>query len=165
MRVAQVMAPQPQFCRPEDSLDHIAQLMWRYDCGFVPVCAGDGVGGPVGVITDRDICMCALFKGLPLSQLSVSEAIADQHQVYVCQPDDSLAEAEELMRRARVRRLPVINSDGSLAGVISLADLAREAARQQELPDKQISCSEVHATLADICAPAVPASALGASAS
>ena len=77
MRVAQVMAPQPQFCRPEDSLEYIAQLMWRYDCGFVPVCAGDSVGGPVGVITDRDICMCALFKGLPLSQLTVGDAISD----------------------------------------------------------------------------------------
>ena len=77
----------------------------------------------------------------------------------------TVAEAEELMRRARVRRLPVINSDGSLVGVISLADLAREAARQQELPDKEISSSEVHATLAHICAPAVPASALAAPAS
>jgi CBS domain-containing protein len=162
MRVEQVMTPQVRFCRPEDSLDHTAQLMWRYDCGFVPVCAGDGASGPVGVITDRDICMCAMFRGLPLSQLTVGEAIADQRQVYVCQLDDSLAEAEELMRRARVRRLPVIDGSGALVGVISLADLAREASRQQDLADKEISDSEVHETLAHICAPPVSADAVGA---
>jgi CBS domain-containing protein len=162
MRVAQVMTPQVRFCRQEDSLDHTAQLMWRYDCGFVPVCAEDGTSGPLGVITDRDICMCAMFKGLPLSQLTVSQAIAEQRQVYVCQADDSLAQAEELMRQARVRRLPVTDGSGALVGVISLADLAREASRQQDLTDKEISDSEVHETLAHICAPALSAAAFGA---
>lgn len=160
MRVSQVMTPRVRSCRPEDSLDHTAQLMWRYDCGFIPVCRGDGRGGPVGVITDRDICMCALFKGRPLSQLTVSEAISDQQQVYVCQEDDSLAQAEELMSSARVRRLPVIDGSGALVGVISLADLAREASRQQDLSDREISDAEVHETLAHICAPAVPAASL-----
>jgi CBS domain-containing protein len=155
MRVGQVMTPRVQSCRPADSLDYAAQLMWRHDCGCVPVCADDGASRPIGVITDRDICMCALFKGRPLSQLTVREALSDQ-PLYVCQPEDSLAQAEELMRQARVRRLPVIESDGTLVGLISLADLAREAARQQDLTDKEITDTEVNETLAQICAPPVP---------
>jgi CBS domain-containing protein len=77
MRVAQVMTPNVQACRPGDSLDYAARLMWRNDCGCVPVCAAGDGGGSIGVITDRDICMCALFRGLPLLQLTVGEAIAE----------------------------------------------------------------------------------------
>ena len=156
MRVEQVMTPRVRCCRPGDSLDHAAQIMWSRDCGCVPVCADDA-DHPIGVITDRDICMCALFGARPLSQLTVREAMSDQ-PLYVCQPEDSLAQAEELMRQARVRRLPVVDSGGALIGVISLADLAREAARQQELSDREITETEVNETLAQICAPAVPVS-------
>jgi CBS domain-containing protein len=152
MRVAQVMTPKVEACRPEDSLARAAQLMWDVDCGCIPVCAGDGDPLTIGVITDRDICMCALFRGEPLAQLTVGEAIKHQ-KLRACEQDDSVSTAAEIMRQAQVRRLPVIDAQGVLVGMVSLADLSREAARQEPLADKEITDQEITQTLAEICAP------------
>ena len=73
MRVDRIMTKQVSWCGTEDSLAQAAQLMWNNDCGCLPVCSGNGAGRVVGVITDRDICMSALFKGKPLSELRVDE--------------------------------------------------------------------------------------------
>jgi CBS domain-containing protein len=151
MRVEQLMARPVQYCRREDTLAHAAQLMWDYDCGCLPVCSGDGSMRVVGVITDRDICMCALFQSKALQELHVSEAMAKQ--VQVCRPSDSVADAEKTMREARVRRLPVIDEQDALIGMISLADFAQEAARERTAPSQEIMESEVGDTLAAICQP------------
>jgi CBS-domain-containing membrane protein len=151
MRVEQLMTKQVQSCQPGDTLDHAAQLMWNHDCGCVPVCGGNGATRTVGVITDRDICMCALFRGQPLRELHVSDAMAKN--VSMCRPGDSLAEAERVMREARIRRLPVVDEQGALIGMISLADLAREAAHEQKQVGQEITETEVGDTLAAICEP------------
>jgi CBS domain-containing protein len=125
--------------------------MWDHDCGCLPVAGGDGITRVVGVITDRDICMCALFKNKPLQELRVSDAMAKQ--VQTCSPNDSLADAEKTMREARIRRLPVIGDEGALVGMISLADLAQEAARERAATSQEITETEVGDTLAAICEP------------
>jgi CBS domain-containing protein len=117
----------------------------------LPVAGGDGITRVVGVITDRDICMCALFKNKPLQELRVSDAMAKQ--VQTCRPSDSLADAEKTMREARIRRLPVIGDEGALVGMISLADLAQEAARERAATSQEITETEVGDTLAAICEP------------
>jgi CBS domain-containing protein len=151
MRVDQLMTQRIQSCRPDDSLERAAQLMWDHDCGCLPVCSGDGVGRTIGVITDRDICMGALFQGRPLRELHVSDAMA--RQVLACRPQDSLAQAEKAMRDARIRRLPVLDDQGSLIGMLSLADLAREAVREQTQTPRELTEVEVSDTLAAICEP------------
>jgi CBS domain-containing protein len=151
MRVEQIMARSVQSCRQEDTLAHAAQLMWDHDCGCLPVSGGDGIARVVGVITDRDICMSALFQGKPLGELRVGEAMSKQLQV--CSPKDSLAAAEKKLREARIRRLPVVDEQGALVGMISLADLAQEAARERSTAKREITGSEVADTLATICEP------------
>lgn len=151
MEVGEVMTTQVQSCAPEDSLEHAAQLMWEHDCGCLPVCTGsDGETRTIGVITDRDICMCALFEGAPLSQLRVTQAMAKQ--VLGCQPDDSLEQAARVMQGARVRRLPVLSARGDLLGMVSLADLAREAERER----REAAVSAIGHTFAAIVEPLVP---------
>jgi len=115
------------------------------------VAGGDGVIRVVGVITDRDICMCALFQNKPLQELRVSDAMANQ--VHTCRPSDSLADAEKVMRETRIRRLPVIDDTDALVGMISLADLAQEAARERAAASEEITETEVGDTLAAICEP------------
>ena len=150
MRVDSLMSRKVTTCTPGDSLDHAAQMMWQEDCGCLPV--ADENRGLAGIITDRDICMCALFQGKPLHELRVEAAMA--RDVLHCRPEDSLAQAERKMTEARIRRLPVLAADGTLVGMLSLADLAREAARQQNSPRHSISGTEVCSTLAGICSPA-----------
>jgi len=103
----------------------------------------------VGVITDRDICMSALFQGKPLRDLHVSDAMAKK--LMACSARDALSDVESTMRRARVRRLPVIDDRGALIGIIALADLAREAVREHGATNKSVSEAHVGDTLAAIC--------------
>jgi len=149
MRVEQIMTKQVQSCGPGDSLERAAQLMWDYDCGCIPVCTGNGARRTVGMITDRDICMNALFQGKPLWDLHVSDAMANE--VRVCRPDDLLERAEKIMRDARIRRLPVVDDKGALIGMIALSDLAREANQERTRTHKEITEMEVGDTLAAIC--------------
>lgn len=149
MRVEQIMARPVQFCGPDDSLAHAAQLMWNHDCGCLPVVARDSGAGVAGMITDRDICMCALFQKGPLEDLRVSTAMA--RQVQVCRPSDDLLSAEKIMRAARIRRLPVVDDDGALVGMISLADLAQEALRERDASKREITEKAIGHTLAAIC--------------
>jgi CBS domain-containing protein len=151
MRVDQLMTRQVQSCGPDDMLDRAAQIMWDNDIGCLPVCSGDGANRVVGVITDRDICMSAMFKRKPLRELRVSDAMA--HQVLTCRPSDSLTEVERIMREARIRRLPAVDAQGALLGMVTLADLAREAARESTAGKQEITEMEVGDTLAAICEP------------
>ena len=151
MLVENLMTRQVQSCQAGDSLAHAAQLMWQHDCGAIPVCAGNGVQRVVGVITDRDICMSALFEGKPLKDLRVNEAMSKS--LTTVRPSDSLAQAERVMRDSHIRRLPVIDRDGALIGMISLADLAREAIRERSHPRKEVTENDIGNTLAAICEP------------
>lgn len=151
MRVDQLMTREVSTCRPDDSLDRAAQLMWDRDCGCLPVSTGDGATRVVGLITDRDICMCALFQRKPLHDLRVSQAMSQQ--VRACEASDSVIEAEKAMREARIRRLPVLNEQGALIGLISLSDIAREAERERPQEKPELTEREVGGTLAAICQP------------
>ena len=125
MKVEQIMNRDVKVCRPQDSLNKAAQIMWDEPCGAVPVV--DEQRRPVGFLTDRDVCMAAYTQGKPLEELRVEIAMA--RNVVSCVAEDDLGSAAGLMRQKRTRRLPVINSDGTLVGLLSLDDLACEAAR------------------------------------
>jgi CBS domain-containing protein len=149
MRVEQLMTKQVRSCRPDDTLERAAQLMWDHDCGSLPVCAGNDASRTVGIITDRDIAMCGMFHPKPLRDLPVSEAMARNPRT--CRPTDGIEDAEKIMREAQIRRLPVVDDDGRLIGMISLADLAREAARERARPSPRVTDTEIGDTLAAIC--------------
>lgn len=121
--VAASMVRDVAACRPDDSLNEAANLMWRRDCGFVPVVADEVGRTLVGVVTDRDIAMTAFFRGQSLKEIAVSAAMSPPTQV--AHPDDDLEAALERMRRAQVHRLPVVDAAGRLVGVLSLADVLR----------------------------------------
>jgi len=117
--VAEVMRP-AQTCRPGDSLNEAARLMWELDCGAVPVV--NDAGRLVGIITDRDICMAAYTRGKSLPAFSVESAMATE--VATAALTDPLETITRLMRQRRVRRVPVVDR-GRLVGIVSLADIAR----------------------------------------
>jgi CBS-domain-containing membrane protein len=97
--------------------------MWEFDCGIIPVV--DAEGRAVGVITDRDICMAAYTQGRALRDIPVATSMA--HQVIAIHADEAVDTAERLMADNQIRRLPVIDGDGTVVGVVSLNDLARLA--------------------------------------
>lgn len=134
MKIAELMTAPVRTCTVNDSLNAAANVMWEHDCGIVPVL--DAGGKLVGVVTDRDICMAAFFHGARLSELPVREVMArDLHTV---RPEASLHDGLELMRAMQVRRVPVVDGEGALAGILSLADVARARGRG-ELRDDDVS--------------------------
>ena len=147
MKVKELMTKDVLCCSPNESLNRAAQLMWEGDCGVVPVVASDGK--LVGVITDRDVCMAAYTKGRPLAALWVEEAMSKK--VSKCSPDASLEVALSTMKDARVRRLPVVDDAGRLAGILSMNDVAREARKQSKLPLGQALCADLAQTMGVIC--------------
>jgi CBS domain-containing protein len=125
MSVARVMHGYPVACLADDLLCDAARIMWEHDCGFVPVVTSIEERRVIAVVTDRDICMCAYTRGADLRSLRVSDAMSSV--VHSCRIDDTLQAAEALMQIAQVRRLPVLDYDGRLVGVLSVADIARRA--------------------------------------
>ncbi len=121
MKVAEMMTREVRTCLPTDSMNYAAQIMWENNCGCVPVV--DGQGKAIAMITDRDICMAAYTQGRSLAEMPVASAASSG--VTTIQAEDSLHRAEELMHDAQVRRLPVVDSDGRVVGLLSIADLAR----------------------------------------
>jgi CBS domain-containing protein len=149
MKVQQLMTSEVQICHPEDTLTAAAEKLWTHDIGCLPVADHDG--RLIGMITDRDICMAAYTQGRSLSEIPVSTAMSKE--VYSCMAIDSVKDAEEAMRSHQVRRLPVVNDNGDLVGIVSLNDIVREAERELGLKSREISTQEVTATLATVGQP------------
>ncbi len=125
MKIEQIMNRNVKVCHLQDRLNKAAQIMWDEPCGAVPVVDDQRI--PVGFLTDRDICMAAYTQGKSLEKLRVETAMA--RKVVSCKAEDDLDAAARLMQEHRTRRLPVVDRNGTLVGLLSLDDLAFEAAR------------------------------------
>jgi CBS domain-containing protein len=151
MKVKTIMMTDPACCAPGDALAAAARIMWDRDCGVVPVV--DPVSDHlVGVLTDRDICMAGLSTGRSLHDVRVRDIMTPEPAS--CSPDDHLREVHALMRESQVRRIPVVDEEGALVGIVSLSDLAVEAfgGRGPAAAKRQRDAGR---TLAAICARSV----------
>lgn len=157
MKVSELMNRAVDTCRATDTLDQVARIMWEKDCGVVPVV--DQGSRIVGMITDRDICMAGLTQGRPLREIPVSRVMSKQ--LWACSPEDELARAEEVMQTHQVRRIPVRDEAEHLVGILSLADIAREAAKEEgeKKLRKKVDFAEVGRTLSAINEPRFAAAA------
>jgi CBS domain-containing protein len=149
MNIKKLMNTKVVTCRPTDTLNVAAQLMWEHDCGALPVV--DDEGRIVGLITDRDICMAGYIQGSPLHAISVSDTMSKE--VFSCQSDEPVEVAELLMTDNQIRRIPVADGDNRPIGMVSLSDIARHAALSQE----KKGLLQVSQTLAAICQPRLQA--------
>jgi CBS domain-containing protein len=151
MKVNDLMTREVKSCPAFSTLGTAAGIMWDNDCGCVPVI--DQESRVIGMLTDRDICMAAYLQGQPLNVLPVTGAMSKQ--VFSCKAEDDLAFAEQTMREKKVRRLPVIDAQGHLAGIISLNDIARETEREEEAKTtpRQVTDTELIRLFAELCEP------------
>jgi CBS domain-containing protein len=149
-RVRDVMTRSVVSCRESDSLNRAAQAMWEADCGALPVV--NEHDKLVGMITDRDICMAAYTRGKPLAELAVSGAMSTH--LATCRPTDTLPAVMERMAQRQIRRVPVVEEDGKLVGIVSLADLALLS--QAPSTHSQEARSRLSGVLAGISEPPQP---------
>ncbi|ANY84376.1 inosine-5-monophosphate dehydrogenase (plasmid) [Microvirga ossetica] len=118
MKVSEVMTQDVRLIEPTQTLRDAARMMAELDAGILPVREGDRL---VGMITDRDIAIRAVAQGRG-PDTSIREAMTDE--VLYCFEDDDTAKVERNMASIKVRRLPVLNRDKRLVGIVSLGDLA-----------------------------------------
>lgn len=119
MKVRELMTSPAYSVGPHDTLHHAAGLLWEHDIGALAVV--DDAGRVGATITDRDICMAAMLRGLPLALMRVSEAMSDG--IVTCRADDDVDLAAARLRERQLHRLPVVDADGRAIGMLSLNDL------------------------------------------
>jgi CBS-domain-containing membrane protein len=139
MKVKEVMMGTPYHIPLEANLGMATELMWRGNCGFLPVV--DAERKVCGVVTDRDICIALGTRNQTAGKVLVEEII--QRKVYACNPEDDIHVALQTMREGHVRRLPVVDSSGNLAGVVSMDDLLLRAEPDRAGREPELSADEV----------------------
>jgi CBS domain-containing protein len=145
--VEKIMTSDVEACLASDTLSDAAAVMWRRDCGAVPVV--DEERRVVGVVTDRDICMALATRGRLATEVRVGDVMTAEPRT--CTSADDVREALDLMRSAQLRRLPVVDGAGRLAGILSINDIILHSDRGKS--KKHVSHRSVMATLKAISAP------------
>lgn len=121
MKVSEVMTNEVQTVTPDQSAREAAGFMLRAEAGSIPVCEGDKV---IGMITDRDIAVRGVAEGRG-PDTPVRELMTDH--IICARADDNVDDIARRMSQEQVRRLPVLDSEERLVGIVSLGDLARES--------------------------------------
>ena len=150
MRVRDLMTSDVKSCRPQTNLAEAVQEMWEGDCGALPVVSDDG--RVAGIITDRDICIALATRSRSADRIAVREVARDH--VYTCLTDEDVSAALQKMKLHKVRRLPVVDTDGHVRGMLSLNDIVTHTGAA--------SPTDVMSTLASICEHRRPIAMTGA---
>lgn len=123
MRVKQIMTPDPACCTPDSMAREAATLMRDHDCGSIPVVENTENKRLVGTVTDRDLAVRGLAQGrgpdTPVRDLMTPDPVT-------CVPEDEVEDLRQVMVRELVRRVPVVDDDGAVVGIVAQADIARE---------------------------------------
>lgn len=129
MRASEIMTKNVRHAPPNATLREVAEMMRDGDMGAVPVVDD---GKLIGIVTDRDIVVRAVSTG-KTADSPISEAMTTE--LFTVASEDFVFEAIRLMGDKQVRRIPVVNNDGSLAGIIAMADVALEMEDEREIAE------------------------------
>jgi len=127
MRVSEIMTKNVRTASPSATLREVAEMMRDGDMGAVPIVDENKL---VGIVTDRDIVVRGVSEGLA-SDDAISSVMTTE--LFTVTSDEFAFEAIRLMGDKQVRRIPVVNADGSLAGIVAMADIALEMEDEQEI--------------------------------
>jgi len=148
MKVQDIMTPAPETCGPAANLAAAVERLWRANCGVLPVV--DERGMLTGIITDRDICIALGTRSRPASAIAVDTVMT--RPVETCRAGDDISIALGLMKEHRVRRLPVLDDQGRLVGILSVNDLVLATGQEA----KAVKPAAVLETFKAICSHDVP---------
>lgn len=160
MKVKDVMVGTPASCTTETNLGAAVEVLWNQNCGILPVVNEEEK--VIGVVTDRDMCIALGTRNRLPGDINVGDVMTKK--IFSCKPNDDIRIALTTMAQARVRRLPVVDNDERLEGIVSMDDVvlhseARSAARPSDL-----SHNDVVETLKKLCRPELPRIVLQSSA-
>ncbi len=143
MKVQDVMIKGVRFCNPDTNLAAVAEIFWEQGCGALPVVEN---GRAIGMITDRDISIALGTRNAKAGETFVRDVALPK--VFFCFPQDDIHTALNTMRAQQVRRLPVVDHEGALAGILSLDDVVLVAG---EKTTDELTYTDVVDTMKSIC--------------
>lgn len=120
MHVEELMTRDVATCTADANLESAAIMMWDKDCGSVAVV--DDSGKTIGIITDRDIAMGCALNHKAEWELKANEVL-NGRDLYTCQADMDILDALRVMAEHHVRRLPIVDKEGRLQGIVSIDDI------------------------------------------
>ena len=142
MKISKIMTKAPVYCTPACTAEMAANLMIESDSGVVPVVQDSLDLKLIGVVTDRDLCLAVIAARRDPAHTVVNECMT-RNPICVG-PDDDSKQAIELMASRQVRRLPVLDDQGRLVGMVTLADIVEQEA---------VTPESLASALKKICAP------------
>ena len=125
MKVQEIMSKTLEVATLNTSLHDVAKMMAEYNCGCVPVIETEDNKKPIGMITDRDITLRTVAHNKNPLNMIVGEVMTDN--VVSVTPEMSVEDCVAVMERNQIRRVAVVDADGNLCGMVSQADIARNA--------------------------------------
>ncbi len=128
MKVQDVMTPNPACCTPDDPAQRAALLMKNLDVGAIPIIDNEEARRPVGIVTDRDLCVGVIAKGVDPTTARLQDHMTTEP--VCCRPDDDLEAVSRTMQERQIRRVPVVDARGACCGIVAMADLAVKAPRE-----------------------------------
>ena len=131
MQVREIMTREPACCTPNTKLQDVARMMSEHDCGEIPICESESSRRPIGVITDRDIAVRVVAAGRDPSKMTARDCMSSP--VVTIEPGASVEECAQLMESYQIRRVPVVERDGSCCGMVAQADLATKASPETSI--------------------------------
>jgi CBS domain-containing protein len=143
MKNEKVMTKAPVCCLPTDTVEEAAQLMKRENIGSIPVIENEQTLKLVGIVTDRDLTLKIVAEGLDARSTKV-EAVMTR-KVVTCHAEDDLQKALDAMSEHQLRRIPVVDKDNKIIGIIAQADVATRVNQPEKTAEmvKEISKSKV----------------------
>jgi FOG: CBS domain len=147
MKIKEIMNKPVKSISSNKSLREAGRLMAENDCGVLPVV--DEIENVVGVLTDRDVCLALAREDRRPSEVLTKEVMSPN--VFFCRPDDDLPTALSTMQSRLVRRLPVIDEDGKLEGIVSIDDIVIHASPVTAAKAAEVTYGEAFSTLKAIC--------------
>jgi CBS domain-containing protein len=135
----EVMTKNPTCCLPLDSVSKAAQLMKAEDVGSIPVIENEKTKKLIGIVTDRDLALHVLPDEHNVKSMKVQDAMT--HEVITCRETDDVQKAVDLMANHQLRRIPIVDHDHNIVGIISQADIATRVNKTEETAEmvKEIS--------------------------
>jgi CBS domain-containing protein len=152
MKVREVMSVAPSSCTPEMDLGAAVEILWSRNCGILPVVNNEG--RVISVITDRDICIALGTRNRLPGELTVGDVT--KRGVISCTADEDVCSALTKMAERRVRRLPVVNAQGKLEGILSMDDIVEQTQTKTLIPGNDLSSEFVVSSLKRLYAAPIP---------
>lgn len=142
-KCSDIMTENLVYCRPEDMVTQVAQLMKREDIGPVLIVDGDQRRTLIGIVTDRDLVLKVIAEGLDPQTTRVGDVMSKK--LVTCRADDDVEVAMKAMAQYQLRRIPVVEDNMKLVGIISQADVATRTNEPEKTAEVVKEISEQNA--------------------